>query len=289
MCRYKLHRANVISLRSPTAIGLGLRIPHYQHIFSEWPDVEFFEIISENFMGTAELPRKNLQKILNRYPVVLHGVGLGIASAGPLNFEYLKKLKDLADLCDAPYVTDHLCWTVAEGINHHDLLPFPYTEENANFIADRAAQVQDFLQRPFGLENLSSYVSFKNSVMSEWGFYNQVIEKSGCHYMLDINNIFVSGVNHGFNPKDYLASIHWSKVLQCHIAGHSVREDGSLLDTHDAPVREEVWELFTEAWQLSGGFRTLLERDAKIPDFSEVFAEAQLSKMYRGEEVKIAR
>lgn len=265
----------------PTAIGLGLRIPHYRHIFAEWPDVDFFEIISENFLGVAELPLKNLKKVLEKYPVVMHGVGLGIASATPLNYGYLKKLKALADLTDAPYVTDHLCWTVSDGIDHHDLLPFPHTEENAKYVAERAAIVQDYLNRPFGLENLSSYVAFENSELTEWEFYNYVIEKADCNYMLDINNIFVSSVNHGFDPQEYIASINWPKVLQCHIAGHTVRADGSLLDTHDAPVRDEVWELYRKAWALSGGFRTLLERDGNIPAFTEVLAEAQLSKQYR--------
>jgi uncharacterized protein (UPF0276 family) len=261
---------------------LGLRVPYYRHIFSEWPEVDFFEIISENFMGGAELPMRNLKRILSRYPVVLHGVGLGIASAAPLDYDYLRRLKALADLTDAPYVTDHLCWNVAHGINHHDLLPFPHKEENARYVAERAAIVQDFLGRPFGLENLSSYVAFGDSDMTEWEFYNQVIQWSGCSYMLDINNIFVSAVNHGFDPTDYLASIKWPRVLQCHIAGHASRPDGSLLDTHEEPVRDEVWKLHAHAWKLSGGFRTLLERDGNIPPFPEIHAEAMLAGNHRG-------
>ena len=233
-------------------------------------------------MGGADLPMLNLKRILSRYPVVLHGVGLGIASAAPLDYAYLKQLKALADLTDAPYVTDHLCWTVAHGIHHHDLLPFPHTEENARYVAARASIVQDYLGRPFGLENLSSYVAFGESDLTEWEFYNRVVEWSGCHYMLDINNIHVSAVNHGFHPKDYLASIRWPRVLQCHIAGHTVRPDGSLLDTHEEPVREEVWQLHDQAWRISGGFRTLLERDGKIPPFPELLAEAQSSRKFRG-------
>jgi uncharacterized protein len=267
----------------PHAIGLGLRVPHYGHIFTEWPEVDFFEIISENFMGDAELPQRNLERILSRYPVVLHGVGLGIASATPLDYNYLRKLKALADLTDAPYVTDHLCWTVAHGIDHHDLLPFPHTEENARYVSERAAIVQDFLGRPFGLENLSSYVAFGNSDMTEWEFYNTVVERAGCHYMLDINNIYVSAVNHGFDAKAYLADIRWPRVLQCHLAGHTQRADGSLLDTHDEAVCEAVWNLYEFAWQKSGGFRTLLERDGKIPHFTEVFAEAQLARKFQGQ------
>ncbi|MDQ3003061.1 MAG: DUF692 domain-containing protein [Fibrobacterota bacterium] len=263
------------------AIGLGLRIPHYRHIFSEWPDVDFFEIISENFMGDAPLPKRNLDRILSRYPVVLHGVSLGIASADPLDFDYLRRLKTLAQTTAAPYFTDHLCWTSARGIHHHDLLPVPYTEENARYISDRISEVQDFIGLPFGLENLSSYVGFHESEMEEWEFYNLVVERAGCRYMLDINNVFVSSVNHGFDPRHYLGSIRWERVLQCHIAGHTEKPDGSILDTHEEAVRNEVWELYRYAWSLSGGFPTLLERDDKIPPFPELWAEAQRAQEIR--------
>src|SRR3989338_7686953 len=171
------------------ALGLGLRIPHYRHIFSEWPAVDFFEIISENFMGSAPLPRHNLEKILARYPVVLHGVSLGIASAAPLDRDYLQRLKRLAEFTRAPYFTDHLCWTTAHGIHHHDLLPFPYTERNARYVAEKARRVQDFVGIPFGLENLSSYMAFRESEMAEWEFYNLVVERSGCRYLFDVNNV----------------------------------------------------------------------------------------------------
>jgi uncharacterized protein (UPF0276 family) len=265
----------------PHAVGVGLRIPHYRHIFETWPDVDFFEIISENFMGDAELPRRNLERILSRYPVVLHGVSLGIASAAPLDYAYLRRLKELVRITQAPYATDHLCWTTAHGINHHDLLPFPHTEENARYVAERAAIAQDFLGIPFGLENLSSYVAFGDSEMTEWDFYGRVVEASGCHYMLDINNVYVSAVNHGFDPRAYLDAVAWERVLQCHIAGHRERPDGSILDTHDEKVRPEVWDLHRHAWRISGGFRTLLERDDKIPDFAEVHAEALLAREFR--------
>jgi uncharacterized protein len=280
----------------PHAIGLGLRIPHYRHIFSAWPEVDYFEILSENFMGGGELPARNLDRILSRYPVVLHGVGLGIASAEPLDYGYLRRLKALADKAQAAFVSDHLCWTVSGGIHHHDLLPFPQTEENARYVAERARIIQDFLGRPFGLENLSSYVAFRESRMPEWEFYNRVIELSGCHYMLDLNNIHVSSVNHGFDPSRYLDSIRWERVLQCHIAGHTPNADGTLLDTHDSPVADPVWELYRRAWTLSGGkalggnllsgnhlggFRTLLERDDKIPAFPELQAEALSARKYQ--------
>jgi uncharacterized protein (UPF0276 family) len=263
------------------AIGLGLRIPHYRHIFENWPEVDFFEIISENFMGDAPLPRRNLERILSRYPVVLHGVSLGIASADPLDRSYLARLKSLADSTETPWFTDHLCWTAAHGIHHHDLLPIPYTRENADYVAGRVAEVQDVVGRPFGLENLSSYVSFRNSEMEEWEFYNLVVERAGCGYMLDINNVYVSSVNHGFDPRAYLESIRWDKVLHCHVAGHTEKPDGTILDTHEEAVRDEVWELYRHAWRLSGGFPTVLERDGKIPPFPELHAEALFARKAR--------
>lgn len=267
---------------SPEAIGLGLRIPYYSHLFEAWPEVDFFEIISENFMGDAPLPKRNLERVLSRYPVVLHGVSLGIASAAPLDQAYLRRLKDLADFTDAPYFTDHFCWTTAHDVQHHDLLPFPYTEENARYVAERAARVQDFIGRPFGLENLSSYVAFASSEMTEWEFNNRVLELSGCHYMLDINNIYVSSVNHLFDARAYVDSIRWDRVLQCHLAGHHRNPDGTLLDTHDAPVSDAVWELYRRAWRRSGGgFPTLLEWDEKIPPFPEAHAEALSARARR--------
>ena len=268
-----------------TAIGLGLRIPHYRSIFSQWPAVDFFEIISENFMAPGGPPLENLEKILKRYPVVLHGVSLGLGSAEPLDRNYLSGLKQLVERTDAPYFTDHLCWNQFEGVYSHDLLPLPYTETAARYLAEKARQVQDVIDRPFGIENLSSYVEFADSEMTEWEFYNRVIELSGCHYMLDINNIYVSAHNHGFDAREYLHSIRWDRVLQAHLAGHSRQDNGLIIDTHDAPVCSEVWELYREAWKLSGGFPTLLERDDKIPPFEELWAEARLAKSYRKTEV----
>ncbi len=225
-------------------------------------------------MGETPIARYQLEKILSHYPIVLHGVSLGIASPVALDPDYLGQLKSLAHFTQAPFFSDHLCWTTAHGINHHDLLPLPFTYENALYIAERAAKVQDFIGLPFGLENLSSYVTFKSSEMTEWEFYNLVLEKSGCRSMLDINNIYVSSVNHGFNPKLYLDSIPWNKVLQCHMAGHARMPNGTIIDSHDEPVCDEVWDLYQYAWKISGGFPTLLEWDAKIPTFAEMHAEA---------------
>lgn len=265
----------------PHAVGLGLREPHFAHIFRETPAVDFFEIISENFMGDAPILRARLDKILERYPVVLHGVSLGIASAEPPGADYLRRLKALVKHTGTPYFTDHLCWTTAHGVHHHDLLPFPYTEANARFTAERAARVQDFVGIPFGLENLSSYAAFRDSEMPEAEFYARVLELSGCHAMLDINNIYVSAVNHRFDPRAYVDAVPWGRVLQCHVAGHSRNPDGTILDTHDAPVADAVWELYRYAWEQSGGFRTLLEWDDNIPDFPVAEAEARKARRYQ--------
>ncbi len=264
------------------AIGLGLRIPHYSHIFTHWPAVDFFEIISENFMIDGGLPLANLKKILDHYPVVQHGVSLSIASAEPINWEYLKKLKALTEMTGTPFFTDHLCWSRSDSHHFHDLLPIPYTQEYADLIAQKAKEVQDFMGIPFGLENLSTYISFKESEMEEWEFYRYVVEKAGVYMMLDINNVFVSARNHGFDARTYLENMPWERVLQTHLAGPSELSDGTFLDTHDHPVRPEVWDLYQYAWQLSkGGFPTLLEWDGQIPDFNTVHQEALKCKKYR--------
>jgi hypothetical protein len=255
-------------------IGLGLRIPHYSYIFANKPKIDFFEIISENFMVEGGPPLENLKKILDHYPVVQHGVSLSLASAEETDWEYIKKLKKLTQITKTPYFTDHLCWTRFNSHNFHDLLPIPYTEEYALFIAEKAKIIQDKMGIPFGIENLSTYVAFESSEMEEWEFYNLVVEKSGCYMMLDINNIFVSARNHNFDARIYLDSIKWDRVLQCHIAGPTERADGTFVDTHDSPVRPEVWDLYQYAWQVSGGFATLLEWDDKIPSFLEVHQEA---------------
>lgn len=267
------------------SIGLGLRVPHYRELFSTLPSIDFFEIISENFMELNGLPYRNLLKVLEHYPVVLHGTELGIANSKSLDLQYLKKLKKLTEITKTPYFTDHLCWTSSSDHYYHDLLPIPYTERNAQYIAERISEVQDYIGLPFGLENLSSYVTFKHSEMTEWEFYNFIVEKSGCHYMLDLNNIFVSSVNHGFDPYEYLKSIRWKKVLQCHIAGHTANENGTIIDTHDNYVCAEVWELYKKAWKLSGGFPTLLEWDDKHLSLDETHQEALKSKNFRVDSV----
>lgn len=263
------------------ALGLGLRLPHLPEILATWPSVGYFEAISENFLGPAALPTRNLAQIGQHYPVVLHGVGLDLLGHAPLDEVYLDSLVRLADRVNAPFVTDHLCWTGAHGVNHHDLLPMPYTPQLAELAAERAAYVQKRLGRPFGLENLSSYVTFAESTLTEWAFCAQVIRDAGVWWMLDVNNIYVSSQNHGFDPLDYLAAVDFSRVLQVHVAGHERPTNGPVVDTHNRPVSAEVWDLYREAWRRGGPFPTLLEWDADIPPLADVLAELEKAKAAR--------
>lgn len=263
------------------ALGIGLRPPHFSYLFEHWPAVGYFEIISENYLSDAAVPRARLEVVRGRYPVVLHGVGLNLLGHEPLDEGYLDALCRLADRVDAPFVTDHLCWTGAHGVSHHDLLPVPYVPELVSYAAERAAYVQRRLGRPFGIENLSSYVTFARSTMSEWDFYASVVREAGCWFMLDVNNVYVSGVNHGFDPERYLDAVDFSRVLQVHLAGHSREPDGTLVDTHDHPVPDPVWSLYQSAWRRGGPFPTLLEWDARIPPMPVVLAELARAMEFR--------
>lgn len=261
-------------------IGIGLRVPHYEDIFSLQPAIDWFEIISENFMVDGGKPIENLERILERYPVVQHGVTLAIGSPAPLDFNYLKKLKDLTRKTKTPWVSDHLCWGHLPGAHYHDLLPLPYTKEVIDYVAERARIVQDYLELPFALENLSSYVTFKQDEMSEWEFYRSVVEKADIYMMLDVNNIYVSSRNHEFDPKTYYQNIPLDRVVQIHLAGH--RDFGSyLLDTHDQSVCNEVWELYAEIYPLTGGVSTLLEWDDNLLSFEQTWAEALKAKQFQ--------
>ena len=272
------------SLRSAIprdALGLGLRLSHYAHLFAHWPALDYLEIISENFLGDSAPPRRNLDRVRAHYPLVLHGVGLNLLGHAPLDEAYLDRVCRLADHVDAPFVTDHLCWTGAHGVSHHDLLPTPYVPELVDLAAERAAYVQQRLGRPFGLENLSSYVTFRASTMSEWAFYTEVVRRADCFYMLDLNNIYVSSQNHGFDPQAYLAAIDFTRVLQVHLAGHTREPSGMLVDTHDGPVCDDVWTLYRDAYRTHGPFPTLLEWDEAIPPLPEVLAELDKARAVR--------
>ncbi len=263
------------------ALGIGLRPAHYAELREPWPDLGYLEIIADNFMSGAALPLLHLDRLAKRYPIVLHGVGLNLLGEAPLDRAYLDRLARLADRVDAPFVTDHLCWTRAHGVCHHDLLPAPYRPELVELAAERAAAVQRRLGRPFGLENLSTYLEFTTSTLTEWQFYTAVVRSAGCWFMLDVNNVYVSSVNHGFDPREYLAAIDYSRVLQVHLAGHTVEPDGTIVDTHDHPVCPEVWRLYAEAWRAGGPFPTLLEWDGHIPPLAEVVAEVGRAREVR--------
>ncbi|MCB1149739.1 MAG: DUF692 domain-containing protein [Chlamydiia bacterium] len=261
-------------------VGLGLRIPYYEEIFRDLPPVDWFEIISENFMVDGGKPLENLERILEHYPVVQHGVSLAIGSPDPLDFDYLTRLKALTRKTKTPWVSDHLCWGKLAGAHFHDLLPLPYTKEVIDYVAERARIVQDFLELPFALENLSSYVSFRDDQMTEWEFYSAVVEKADIFMMLDVNNIYVSSRNHGFNPEEYWKNLPLDRVLQIHIAGH--KDCGThVIDTHDNTVRDEVWEIYRNVWPLTGGVSTLLEWDDNIPPFKETWEEALKAKHFQ--------
>ncbi len=263
-------------------IGIGLRAAHYREIFSSWPAIDWFEIISENFMFGQKKPLKNLARILERYPVVQHGVNLSIGSAEPLDFDYLKKLKELAKLTKTPWISDHLSWGRAPGANFHELLPLPFRKDVADFVAEKARIVQDFLEIPFALENLSAYAAFTIDEMTEWEFYSRVVEKADIYMMLDVNNVFVSSHNSGFSPEEYLSNIPLDRVLQIHLAGHT--DCGThLLDTHDHPVCDEVWQLYAKVYPKTGGVSTLLEWDDNFLPFDATWKEALKAKAFQQE------
>ena len=252
--------------------GLGLRPTHYTEIFETGPRIDWFEILSENFFVRGGRPLHNLDRLRRDYPIAMHGVSLSIGGTDPLDREYLHELRQLADRVEPAWVSDHLCWTGAHGINLHDLMPLPYTDEAVSHVASRIREVQDFLKRRILLENVSSYVTFKQSTMSEWEFLARIAEEADCGILLDINNVFVSAANHGFNPGAYLAGIPAERVGQFHLAGHE--DNGAILiDTHDRPVPGGVWKLYAQAVRRFPDVPTMIERDDKIPPLSELVAE----------------
>jgi len=265
--------ANRFNAFTDYGIGIGLRIPHYRHIFKEKPVVDWFEIISENYMVDGGRPLEILDQILERYRVVQHGVSTYFGSAEPLNREHLKKLKRLVKRTNTPWLSDHLCWGSVDGRYTHDLLPMPYTFAAATVTARKIREATDFLEVPIAVENVSSYAEFNVSEMTEWEFLAEVVERADCGILLDVNNIYVSSFNHGFNPFDYLDNIPAERVAQIHIAGHSQYRK-YILDTHDHPVIDPVWKLYARAIELIGPTATLLEWDASIPSFDEVHNEA---------------
>jgi len=257
-------------------LGVGLRSQHFAHLMSHDPaadwSVDWFEIISENFIDNYGYARRVLERVASARPVVMHGVSLSIGSTDPLDRDYLKSLKALAEFVRPAWVSDHLCWTGVAGVNTHDLLPVPLNEESLKHVSARVRQVQDFLERPLVLENPSSYVEFKDSTLPEWEFLSELARETGCGLLLDVNNVYVSSHNHGFDAEHYVRSLPHDAIVQIHLAGPTAC-GGYLVDTHDKPVPAPVWELYRLAQGLTGGVSTLLEWDADIPAFPALVAE----------------
>jgi uncharacterized protein (UPF0276 family) len=263
-------------------IGIGLRTVHFAHILANKPEVDWFEILSENFMETGGRPMHVLDQIVERYPVALHGVSMGIGNTDPLNLDYLAKLKVLATRARAHWVSDHLCWTGIMGRNTHDLLPMPYTEEALEHTIARVKQVSEILERPLVLENPSSYVEFAASTLTEWAFLTALAEEADCGLLLDVNNVYVSSFNHGFDPNAYIDGIPAERVVQYHVAGHT-NKGTHIIDTHSDHAIPQVWELYRRAWSRTGPTATLYEWDESIPEFDVVLAEAQKALAHREE------
>ncbi len=259
--------------------GLGLRKQHYTAILEEKPEIDWFEVLTENYLVDGGKPLYYLDRIRENYPVVMHGVSLSIGSTAPLNLDYLKQTKKLAERIEPEWISDHLCWTGTDGLNMHDLLPIPYTEEALRHVVERISRVQDFLGRRILLENVSSYVGFAESEMPEWEFLKQVAEQADCLILLDINNIYVSAYNHQFDALDYLNHIPTDRVGQFHLAGHQNCGD-YIIDTHDHPVIDPVWKLYQAALQRFGDVSTMIERDDDIPPLAELIAELRQARTF---------
>ncbi len=257
--------------------GLGLRTQHYNQILESKPNVDWFEVISENYMVPGGKPLHFLDRIRADYPVVMHGVSLSIGSTTPVDLDYLHDLRVLAERIEPAWISDHLCWTGVHGQNMHDLLPLPYTEETAKHVAERVGIVQDFLGRHILLENVSSYASYVDSTMSEWEFISLICEKADCLLLLDVNNIYVSSYNHQFDAKVFIDGIPTNRVQQIHLAGHHNHGD-YIIDTHDAPIIDPVWDLYAYTLSRFGQVATMIERDDNIPELEELVQELQIAR-----------
>lgn len=257
--------------------GVGLRSAHFDDLLSDWPQVDWFEVISENFMYSRGHPRHVLDELLPRYPVAAHGVSLSIGSSDPLDRDYLAALKRFIHEIDPAWVSDHVCWTGVAGLNTHELVPIPFTEEALAHVVQRIRVVQDLLERPLVLENPSSYVTYVASTMSEWEFLARMADEGDCGLLLDVANVRVSAVNHGFDPIEYLRALPHDRIVQVHLAGHTELES-HIVDTHDRPVSDRVWELYAAVAELTGGVSTLIEWDDDLPSFAALQAEASKAR-----------
>lgn len=274
-----------LTKKSP-GFGLGLRPVHYPDFLKKTQPVEWLEIISENYMVQGGLPLDNLNKIMAKYPLAMHGVSLSIGSTDGLDVEYLKELKALADHVQPLWISDHLCWTGVQGRNAHDLLPLPYSEEALKLVVRHVSQVQELLGQRILLENVSSYLDYQSSEMSEWVFLREVAERADCLLLLDVNNIYVSSINHGFSAKEFLNHLPIERVQQIHLAGHSDHGD-YIVDTHDHPVAEPVWDLYRYTCEHFGEVATMIERDDNIPELGELLTELNRARCIAAEVLEV--
>ncbi|HSO30936.1 MAG TPA: DUF692 domain-containing protein [Labilithrix sp.] len=263
-------------------IGVGFRVPHRAKVLGERPPMDWFEVISESFMVAGGRPLETLARLRDGYRVVPHGVSLAVGSVEPLDQDYLRKLRELVDRLDPPWVSDHLCWGRASGLHLHDLLPLPYTREAVDHVVERVKRVQGTLERPFALENVSTYMAYRSSTMPEWEFVAEIAERADCGLLLDCNNAYVSARNHGLDPEQHIDAMPEGRVVQIHLAGHTDK-GAYLLDTHDGRVSEEVWALYRRAIARCGAVATLVEWDEAIPTWEVLAAEAQRARVVRDE------
>jgi uncharacterized protein len=260
-----------------SGFGLGLRTAHYEALLNEPHDIDWLEILTENYLVPGGKPLWYLDAIRERFPVVMHGVSLSIGSTDPIDEEYLGAVRALAERIEPHWISDHLCWTGVDGNNLHDLLPLPYTKEALRLVTERVEQVQEALGRQILLENVSSYLNYRASEMNEWEFLAEVAQRADCAILLDINNIYVSSVNHGFDALAYLKAVPKQRVRQFHLAGHSDMQ-GHLIDTHDHPVAAPVWDLYAQAVAHFGAVPTMIERDDNIPPLGELVSELNVAR-----------
>ncbi|MBN9086719.1 MAG: DUF692 domain-containing protein [Reyranella sp.] len=274
-------------MKSVVDFGLGLRTDHYEDIVANPGKVSWFEALSENYMVPGGSPLYWLDRIRRDYPMALHGVSLSIGSIDPLDMRYLDDLKQLIDRVQPMWVSDHLCFTGLRGLNMHDLLPLPYTEEALAHVAERVMRVQDYLGRRLVLENVSSYVTYAASELTEWDFIAELTRRADCDILLDVNNVYVSAFNHGFGARAFLRAMPRERVRQFHLAGH-LNKGTHIIDTHDHPIIDDVWDLYAEAVRFFLGVPTMIERDADIPPYLELVAELNIARRIAAEATRQA-
>lgn len=274
---YKVYMPSHLPQRSFLGFGLGLRPEHYQTILDHKPAIDWLEILTENYLVPGGNPHHYLDKIREHYPMVMHGVSLSIGSCDPLDWNYLKELKQLAARVQPKWISDHLCWTGFKHKNMHDLLPLPYTEEAILHIVQRIREVQDFLGQRILIENVSSYLTYKHSTIAEWEFLREISHQADCLILLDVNNVYVSSVNHEFNPLTYIAAMPKERVYQIHLAGHD--DMGAyIIDSHDHEIVDPVWDLYAQTLKHLGPVSTMIERDDNIPALSILLTELQRAR-----------